>query len=274
MIYLITAVHEEKLIKNINKTYLKEFLSINNEFKSFIVIDNFKLKNKKIYNDFDKVIFTKKELFFFGSLLFGLKEINIREDDRIIFYNVDSILFDFKKKYSVDFKPFFEKEVTCGRFKNSRNKQSYGAWYGSNSFLSPRIHNNKSIQRSINLESNYICNSNLLSFSGDIILEIFEDNILYSQTYLDFVISKIACNKKYPLRVIDIPILVERHQLEIIDKFTNKSSKFYGIESPFNPLNLGLQIRSKYFKRTVIPFFVYRLMLFLKSIFRNLRINY
>ena len=265
MIYLITAVHKEKLIYKLDKNYLKEFLGLNNEFKSLIVIDNFKLINKIIYKDFDEVIFTNKELFFFGSILFGLKKLNINKDDRIIIYNTDSINLNLKNNSFVDFNPFFEKEVICGRFKDSKNMQSYGAWYATNSFFTPRIHNNKIIQERIYLERNYICNSNLLSFSGDIMLDIFKDNILYSQTYLDFVISRIACKKKYPLKIIDIPVLIERHDHEIKEKFISKLSNYYGIESPFNPLILGLQIRSKYFKRTIIPFFVYRLMLFLKS---------
>ncbi len=268
MIYLITAVHNESLIKNLNKTYLRNFLGIRKNFLSIVVLDNFKLKNKKYFNYFDQVIFTKKELFFFGCILYGLKLINIKKNDRIIIYNTDSVENSLKSESKIDFNARNSKEIICGRFRNSENKQSYGAWKENKSFLSPKIHNN--IAADSNKKNvDYICNSNLLSFSADIILKVFDDGIDYKQTYMDFVISKIASKKNYVLKIIEIPINIERHDEEIKNKFLDKKSFYKGIESPFNPFILGSKIRAKYFKRTLLSFIIYRLFLNIKNFSLN-----
>ena len=253
MIYLITAVHNQNLISNLNKKYLKDLLGLKSKFKSIVVLDNFKLNNIQIEKNFDNVIATNEELFFFGSLIFGLKKMRIEKEDRVIIYNTDSVLSANEKFNPVDFNHFYEKEVICGRFLNSRNVQSYGAWEENQSLISPRIHKNIDIKNVF--YNNYICNSNLLSIGADLLLEIFEDNISYKQIYFDFVISKVACKKKYPLRIVNIPIILERHDKDIKNKYGDNSSKYFGLESPFNPFLLGLRIRNKYFKRTLISFF-------------------
>ncbi len=266
MIYLITAVHNNKLIHNLNKKYLKDFLGLKTKFKSIIVLDNFKLNNIQIQKNFDKVITTKKELFFFGSIIFGLKKIGLQKEDRVIIYNTDSVLYTKENFCSLNYNQYYEKEVICGRFLNSRKVQSYGAWEENQSLISPRIHNNIYIDIANKTYSKYVCNSNLLSISGDIILEILNDNIPYKQTYFDYVATKIACRKRYPLRIVDIPIILERHDNDIKNKYVDNSSKYFGIESPFNPFLLGLRIRLKYFKRTLLSFFFYRIFLSLKSL--------
>lgn len=269
MIYLITAVHNEIYLNNLNKNDLKSFLGLSRDFISIIVMDNFKLKNKKYLNNFDQVITTKKDLFFFGSILYGLKLINIKKGDRIIIYNTDSVKFSLNSKNQIDFNNKYSKEIVCGRFLNSENKQSYGAWKESKSLFSPKIHNNKVADFS-NKNRDYICNSNLLNISADIILNVFTDGIEYKQTYLDFVISKMASRKNYNLKIIDIPITLERHDKQIKDKFLDIKSIYKGIESPFNPFTLGLKIRAKYFKRTLPSFIFYRLFLHLKNYFLNI----
>ena len=266
MIYLITAVHNQNLIPNSNKKYLKALLGLRNNFKSIIVLDNFKLNNLKIEKNFDKVISTNKELFFFGSIIFGLKKIGIKKKDRIIIYNTDSINFDEGDSNSIDFNEFCESEIICGRFLNNKNLQSYGAWEENQSYISPRIHNNISIDIPNKNHSRYVCNSNLLSFSADIALEVLKDNIPYKQIYFDYVVSKVACLKRYPLRIVDIPKIIERHDKEIKNKYGDISSPYFGLESPFNPFLLGLKIRLKYFKRTLLSFFFYRIILTLKHL--------
>ena len=84
MIYLITAVHNHNLIPKLNKKFYKHLLGLKNEFKSIIVLDNFKLNNLKLENNFDEVISTNKELFFFGSIIHGLIKIGVKKKDRII----------------------------------------------------------------------------------------------------------------------------------------------------------------------------------------------
>ena len=266
MIYLITAVHNHNLIPKSNKKFFKHFLGLKNDFKSIIVLDNFKLNNVKLEKNFDKVISTNKELFFFGSIIYGLKKIGVKKKDRIIIYNIDSIIIDEEKLIALDFNEFYENEVICGRFLNNKNQQSYGAWEENKSFISPRIHNNIYINISNKSNFNYVCNSNLLSISGDIILEILNDKIPYKQTYFDYVATKVACRKRYPLRIVDIPIVIERHDKDIKNKYLDNSSKYFGIESPFNPLLIGLRIRLKYFKRTLLSFFFYRIYLSLRSL--------
>ena len=266
MIYLITAVHNEKLIYNLNKNYLKDFLGLNSKFKSIIVLDNFKINNKKIEKFFDKVITTKKELFFFGSIIFGLKKIGLQKEDRVIIYNTDSVFSTKKNLSSINYNHLQENEVICGRFLNSRNLQSYGAWEENQSLISPRIHNNIYIDNTNKTYSKYVCNSNLLSISGDIILEILKEKIPYKQIYFDYVATKIASRKRYPLRIVNIPIILERHDKDIKNKYIDNASKYFGMESPFNPFLLGLRVRSKYFKRKLLSFFFYRIFLSLKSL--------
>ena len=266
MIYLITAVHNQNLIPNINKKYLKDSLGLRKNFKSIIVLDNFILNDVRILKNFDIVITSNKELFFFGAIIFGLKKIGIKHKDRIIIYNTDSLILNRADLFSIDFNPSSENDIVCGRFLNNKKKQSYGAWQENQSFISPRIHNNVDIDISNKTYSKYVCNSNLLSFSADIFLEVLEDNISYEQIYFDYVISKIACRKRYPLRIVDIPIILERHDKDIKNKYGDFSSKYFGLESPFNPFLLGLKIRVKYFRRTLISFLFYRIILNLTSL--------
>ena len=132
--------------------------------------------------------------------------------------------------------------------------------------LFSRNHNNKADFSNKNRD--YIYNSNLLNISADIILNIFTDGIEYKQTYLDFVISKMASRKNYNLKIIDIPITLERHDKQIKEKFLDKKSIYKGIESPFNPFTLGIKVRAKYFIRTLPSFIIYRLFLIIKNFFK------
>ena len=272
MLYLITATHDNKKISAISRDYLKTFLGINSNFLSLLILDNKTTLRPNIVKQFDKVIATNEESYFFGSIVYGLKMINPKKDDRIVIYNTDSIIKN-KNTPNVDIIPKKFNEVVCGRYVNKNGKQSYGAWELNESIFSPRLHKGKEITNKSKPFKDYICNSNLLSIPANIIIEIINDKIKYQQTYFDFVISKIASKKNYPIRIVNMPISIGRHDKDIRNKYVNKSSNFDSLNSPFNPLLLGIKVRKKYFRKSLISFVFYRLYIHFCST-KNIKIKF